>query len=48
MLAKMRPDRLKNAPESVWRPGSAQTRWESLSAQALPAGLQKNSTVKPN
>jgi len=32
MFAKNASREAENAPESVWRPGSAQTRWGSLSA----------------
>ena len=34
------------APENVWRPGSARTRWGSLSAPPDPLAAQRGPTSK--
>jgi len=45
----MPPDALilaQNAPKCVWRPGSARTRWGSLSAPPDPLAAKRGPTSK--
>jgi len=48
-LKLMPPDALilaQNAPKCVWRPGSARTRWGSLSAPPDPLAAKRGPTSK--
>jgi len=48
-LKLLPPDALvlaQNAPKCVWRPGSARTRWESLTAPPDPLAAKRGPTSK--